>query len=89
MSFMFGPIAHLVERLICNEEVRSSSLLGSTSKKESSSKTTFFIAFGYVITESPLVHENTKKTKAPFRALLRHIHCYDKCEFDLTLTKQV
>src|SRR3989344_5662202 len=29
-----GPLAHLVERLFCKEEVRSSSLLGSTSYKK-------------------------------------------------------
>ena len=30
MKIKYGPLAHLVERLFCKEEVRSSSLLGST-----------------------------------------------------------
>jgi hypothetical protein len=29
-----GPVAHLVERLFCIQEVRSSSLLGSTKEKK-------------------------------------------------------
>ena len=29
-TYEYGPVAHLVERLICNEEVSGSSPLGST-----------------------------------------------------------
>lgn len=34
----FGPMAQLVERLICNEEVRSSNLLGSTRDEKQGSQ---------------------------------------------------
>lgn len=40
-----GPVAHLVERLFCIQEVRSSSLLGSTINKSLSHAETFGFLF--------------------------------------------